>query len=257
MYIYIYMHIYIYIYTHCICTTRTHDHHMCTTYIIHICYTERDRDTHGPMDIHNGPEMRAIGSPGICFDVEGEEPEAQWSVAGKPSWWHLQGCGKSSHLKSGSHQGIHAKWYNTISISCRMYHTQTITQIFKSPIWGLNIWAVSARAALPACCGVSVSERWSCVARSKDVFFVGKNPWYDMGKAMFHFLNGKSITWGIENGTNSYYVYIYGICSSVVYKLQNCEKEYITMEQQMLNRMRKVQQTAQQQKIWQSLGRAP
>ena len=182
---------------------------MCTTYIIHICYTERDRDTHGPMDIHNGPEMRAIGSPGICFDVEGEEPEAQWSVAGKPSWWHLQGCGKSSHLKSGSHQGIHAKWYNTISISCRMYHTQTITQIFKSPIWGLNIWAVSAWAALPACCGVSVSERWSCVARSKDVFFVGKNPWYDMGKAMFHFLNGKSITWGIENGTNSYYVYIY------------------------------------------------
>jgi hypothetical protein len=70
-----------------------------------------------------------------------------------------------------------------------------------------------------------------------------------MGKAMFHFLNGKSITWGIENGTNSYYVYIYGICSSVIYKLQNCEKEYITMEQQMLNRMRKVQQTAQQQKI--------
>jgi hypothetical protein len=45
------------------------------------------------------------------------------------------------------------------------------------------------------------------------------------------------------------YIYIYGICSSVIYKLQNCEKEYITMEQQMLNRMRKVQQTAQQQKI--------
>ena len=85
---------------------------------------------------------------------------------------------------------------------------------------------------------------------AKMYFLLAKTHGMTWVKQCFIFSMGNPLLGELKTGlTHTTYIYIYGICSSVVYKLQNCEKEYITMEQQMLNRMRKVQQTAQQQKI--------